>query len=199
MKKAIFLDKDGTLIPDIPYNIDPQLLSLNVFAGQALQRLKKAGFKLIVISNQSGVTKGYFDLASLDKISKRINDLLNPFNATIDQFYYCPHLADGVIPEFSIPCDCRKPKPGLFLQAAAEHDIDLSSSWMIGDILNDCEAGNKAGCRTILLDNGNETEWVLTGSRKPTYFVNDLLQAASMILSFQTGNQMYEPGRMVKG
>jgi D,D-heptose 1,7-bisphosphate phosphatase len=199
VKKAIFLDKDGTLVPDIPYNIDPQLLSLNAFAGPALQLLNNAGFNFFVISNQSGVAKGYFDLAALDKVSKQINDLLYPFNVVIEQFYYCPHLPEGVIPEFSFRCECRKPQSGLFFQAAAEHNIDLSRSWMIGDILNDCEAGNNAGCKNILLDNGNETEWVLSPARKPTHIVKDLLQAASRILLFQTGNQMYEPGRMVEG
>ena len=87
--------------------------------------------------------------------------------------YYCPHYPDGKIQKYKIECDCRKPKPGLILQAAREHDIDLSNSWMIGDILNDVEAGNRAGCKTILLDNGNETEWIWNEIRTPAFIVNN--------------------------
>jgi D-glycero-D-manno-heptose 1,7-bisphosphate phosphatase len=198
LEKAIFLDKDGTLIPDIPYNADPELVSLSPYAGEALQSLQAAGFKLIVISNQSGVAKGYFNLEALRSINQRINFLLEPFDVVIDDFFYCPHFVSGSISEFAYDCDCRKPKPGLILDAANQLDINLSISWMIGDILNDCEAGNRAGCHTILLDNGHETEWLVTEIRQPDYTVQNLLEAASIIHSFETGNNAYESGRMVK-
>ncbi|HSB92870.1 MAG TPA: HAD family hydrolase [Flavitalea sp.] len=198
MEKAIFLDKDGTLIPDIPYNADSGLISLNEFASEALHNLKQAGYKLIVISNQSGIAKGFFPFEALDGINKQINELLRPFNIEIDAFFYCPHFAGGTVPEYSVDCDCRKPKTGLFEKASSVFNIDLSASWMIGDILNDCEAGNAAGCRTILIENGNETEWELTVNREPDFIVTDLLEAASIILSFEIGNQMYEPVRRLK-
>ena len=88
-------------------------------------------------------------------------------------------IPDGTVPEYAIECDCRKPAPGLILQAAAEHDIDLERSWLIGDILNDVEAGRRAGCRTILIDNGNETEWQLSPQRLPHHVAADLLEAAA--------------------
>jgi D-glycero-D-manno-heptose 1,7-bisphosphate phosphatase len=198
LEKAIFLDKDGTLIPDIPYNANPQLVSLSPFAGEALSSLQAEGFKLIVVSNQSGVAKGYFNFNALEGISKKINSLLQPFNVQIDDFFYCPHFADGSVTEFALDCECRKPKPGLLLKAAEKHDINLSTSWMIGDILNDVEAGKLAGCHTILLDNGNETEWLMTESRKPDFIVKNLLEASLIIHSFQVRNQEYESGRMVK-
>jgi D-glycero-D-manno-heptose 1,7-bisphosphate phosphatase len=197
LEKAIFLDKDGTLIPDIPYNVDPRLVSLTAFAGEALKKLNDSGFKLIVISNQSGVAKGYFNMDKLEMISQRINELLEPFDVCINDFFYCPHLIDGAVPEYSFDCECRKPKPGLIIQAARKLAVNLSRSWMIGDILNDCESGNLAGCHTILLENGSETEWILHQNRKPDFIVNNLMEAASIILNYESGNEAYQDGRMV--
>ena len=93
----------------------------------------------------------------------------------------CPHHKDGKIPELSINCDCRKPQPGMLLQAKQELNVDMQSSWMIGDILNDVEAGNRAGCRTIIIKNGNETEWLEGPFRTPTYIAENFLQAANLI------------------
>lgn len=180
--KAVFIDKDGTLIPDIPFNADPLLVTLNAHAGPLLRSLKDAGYLLLVISNQSGVAKGNFELSDLDAVNSKINLLLEAFATGIDAFYYCPHLPDAKLPQFSVECNCRKPKPGLLLQAASDYQVDLRQSWMIGDILNDCEAGNRAGCTTILLDNGNETEWILTDERQPDYKVSDLSEIESIIL-----------------
>ena len=177
----MFIDKDGTLIKDVPYNVKPELIDLQPYASEALHHLQSENFKLIVISNQSGVARGYFKLQDLDVVSETIRQLLKKDAVHIDAFYYCPYYKDGVIAEYSIDADCRKPRPGLLLQAAKEHDIDLSKSWMIGDILNDVEAGNTAGCKTVLVDNGYETEWLLNEKRKPNFIVKDLLQASLAI------------------
>lgn len=181
MNKAVFIDKDGTLIKDVPYNVDPLLITLQPYAEEALSYLQLKGFKLIVISNQSGVARGYFKVEDLDVVSETIRLLLKKSGVYIDAFYYCPHFKDGTIEEYTKDCDCRKPKPGLILQAAKEYNINLSQSWMIGDILNDVEAGRSAGCKTILIDNGNETEWSMHEKRKPHYIVKDLLQASLVI------------------
>lgn len=181
MNKAVFLDKDGTLIPDIPYNVDPEKITLVQGATDALKLLQSQGFLLIVISNQSGVAHGYFDESALNAVSEKLRSLLSS-DIPLHAFYFCPHHPDGIIQQYAMDCQCRKPKPGLILQAAKDHDIDLSRSWMIGDILNDVEAGNRAGCKTILINNGNETEWILNEMRQPTATVNNLTMAADLIL-----------------
>lgn len=182
MNKAIFIDKDGTLIKNVPYNVDPSLVELEDSAARAMQLLKQDGFLLIVISNQSGVAHGYFKPTALDAVKSRIQDLLNSENAAIDAFYFCPHHEAGSVSEYALNCACRKPEPGMILQAAVDFNVDLSSSWMIGDILHDVEAGNKAGCKTILIDNGNETAWITNEMRWPAYIVRNLREAAAVIL-----------------
>lgn len=183
MNKAIFLDKDGTLIVDVPYNVDPARIQLYPDAGPALHRLQISGFKLIVISNQSGVARGYFAEDALDGVITALHHQLTAFGVKLDGFYYCPHHPDGSAAAYAIDCDCRKPQPGLIQRAAREHDIDLSQSWMVGDILNDVEAGNRAGCRTLLIDRGNETEWLTGPFRTPTATVTSLEKMAEYILS----------------
>lgn len=180
--RAVFLDKDGTLIKDVPYNVDPTRITLTPGAAIGLERLYTAGYQLIVITNQSGIARGYFDEAALIAVQERLQQLLAPSGVTFSGFYYCPHHPDGVVAKYAISCTCRKPEPGLLLRAAADHHIDLSQSWFIGDILNDVEAGRRAGCKTILIDNGNETEWQLSALRSPHYQVADLAQAAQIIV-----------------
>ena len=183
MNQAIFLDKDGTLIEDVPNNVDVEKIKLTPGAIEGLQLLSKAGYKLIVITNQSGVARGYFPESALFGVEKKLRQLLREEGIPLAGFYYCPHRPDGLIMEFAIACECRKPAPGLLLRAASEHHIDLLNSWFVGDILNDVEAGRRAGCKTILLDNGNETEWQLSAQRTPHYIVTDLVKAAQQILS----------------
>jgi D-glycero-D-manno-heptose 1,7-bisphosphate phosphatase len=180
--KAIFIDKDGTLIPDIPYNVNPDVITISDEVIQGLQLFKEQGYQLIVISNQSGVARGYFTIDALKDVEKRITSLLAPYKIKIDGFYFCPHHPDGNVAEYAKECDCRKPQPGMILKACEEHTIDASRSWMIGDILNDVEAGNRAGCKTVLLDNGNETEWVSGEFRTPTYLAMTFLKAAQFII-----------------
>ncbi len=178
MSKAIFIDKDGTLIPDIPYNVDPDKITLENNLIEGLVKLKEEGYLLIVISNQSGVERGYFREEALVNVVFKIKTLLTQHSLTLDGFYYCPH--------YTTKCNCRKPEPGLIIRAAKEHNIDLKDSWMIGDILNDVEAGNRAGCKTILIDNGNETEWVKGVYRTPTRICRSVNDAAHFILQKQT-------------
>jgi D-glycero-D-manno-heptose 1,7-bisphosphate phosphatase len=175
--KAVFIDKDGTLIHDVPYNVDPRRVSLTKDAGAALGRMKKAGYQLVVISNQSGIARVLFEEKDLLPVNRQIQQLLAPCGVQIDAFYYCPH---GPHDE----CQCRKPRPGMILQAARERMIDTRNSWMIGDILNDVEAGNRAGCRTIHLNNGNETEWIKGNYREPAYSVWNLTEAADIICHY---------------
>lgn len=180
-RKAIFLDKDGTLIPDVPYNVDPDFISLQNGVVEGLRLLKDHGYIFAVISNQAGVARGYFKVDDLEKVKEKLNLLLNKEGIDIGAYYFCPHHPLGKVLEYSIACNCRKPEPGMILKAARELNIDTPKSWMIGDILNDVEAGNKAGCKTILLDIGNETEWIEGVFRKPTFVAANFLQAARFI------------------
>src|SRR5687767_8859310 len=161
MKKAVFIDKDGTLIPDLPYNVDTSLITLQEGAVEGLKLLQSAGFLLIIISNQAGVAYGYFKEADVLSVEEKLKELLSPEGVSLDGFFYCPHHPEGKVEAYSIKCSCRKPEAGMILKAAETFSIDLSRSWMIGDILNDVEAGHNAGCRSILIDNGNETEWIM--------------------------------------
>ncbi|MEJ7737498.1 MAG: HAD family hydrolase [Chitinophagaceae bacterium] len=183
MNKAVFIDKDGTLIHDIPYNVNPSLISLQEGALDGLQLLKANGFLLVVITNQAGIAHGYFQEKALEAVQEKIRQLLKPRGVHLSGFYYCPHHPLGKSREYAIECDCRKPGTGMILEAADHLDIDLSRSWMIGDILHDIEAGNKAGCHTILINNGNETEWIMNEYRKPHYMADNIRQAADFILN----------------
>ena len=184
--KAIFIDKDGTLIPDIPYNVNPDIISINDEVIQGLQLLQDEGYQLIVISNQSGVARGYFSLDALQGVERKIKEILAHHQIKITDFYFCPHHPEGTVAEFAIDCECRKPQPGMILQACKQHNVDASRSWMIGDILNDVEAGNRAGCKTVLVDNGNETEWLCGEFRTPTYLAMNFLKATQFIIEHST-------------
>jgi histidinol-phosphate phosphatase family protein len=184
--RAVFLDKDGTLVDDVPYNVDPAKVRLAAGAVDGLRHLQQQGFRLFVVTNQSGVAHGRFDEAALMPLFAHIRALLAPHGIAIDDFYHCPHSTIGTVARYTLACSCRKPLPGMLLQAAAEHDIDLSASWMIGDILHDIECGRRAGCRTVLIDNGNETEWQWSDLRTPHLSAPDLRIAAAMIHRFDS-------------
>lgn len=151
-----------------------------------MQLLHVAGYKLFIITNQSGVARGYFSESAIALVECHLREVLRTANVPISGFYYCPHHPQGEIADYAIDCDCRKPQPGLLKRAATEHAIDLSQSWFIGDILHDVEAGRLANCRTILIDNGNETEWQLSPQRLPHHVVTDLQEAARVILAIDS-------------
>jgi histidinol-phosphate phosphatase family protein len=137
---------------------------------------------VVVVSNQSGVARGHFNEEALVPLADRLRSLVTAEGAIMLDFRYCPHLRDGLIGRYAVDCDCRKPKSGLLLAAASAHGLDLAASWMVGDILDDVEAGKAAGCQTILLCNGHETEWRMNEERRPDYLAGDLNEAADIIL-----------------
>ncbi|HEX8399008.1 MAG TPA: HAD family hydrolase [Pyrinomonadaceae bacterium] len=169
--RAVFFDKDGTLVKDIPYNVNPDLIVLNEGAAETLRKLKKAGFKIFIVSNQSGIARGFFEEKDLTAVWEKLDELCE---IEFDGFYFCPHFPDGKIPEYSFLCDCRKPEAGMILRAADEHNLDLQNSWIVGDSPKDAEAGRLAGCQTILL--GDETN-------NSDYTVQNLKEAAQIILN----------------
>ena len=184
-RRAVFLDKDGTLVPDIPYNCEPSRMSLTPGTGEALRQLASEGFQLVVVSNQSGVARGMFPQSALAPVARRLEQLCADEGVELAGIYFCTHLPEAPVAQYRVACGCRKPLPGLLLKAARELDLDLRRSWMVGDILNDVEAGNAAGCRTVLLDNGNETEWQVDRERMPHHIVHDLREAAAVVTAVE--------------
>ncbi|HJW56765.1 MAG TPA: HAD family hydrolase [Burkholderiaceae bacterium] len=181
--RAIFLDKDGTLVEDVPYNVNPERVVLCPHAVDGLRLLQQQGYALIVISNQAGVAKGYFSETDLLQLQRHLTLLLQEHDIALSGLYYCPHSPDGSIAPYARHCRCRKPMPGMIIKAAREHDIETARSWMIGDILDDVEAGHRAGCKAVLIDNGNETEWKHGQFRTPDLVVRDLHAAAAAIVA----------------
>jgi D-glycero-D-manno-heptose 1,7-bisphosphate phosphatase len=181
-RPAVFLDKDGTVVENVPFNVDPARIRLAPGAADGLRRLHESGYALFVITNQGGVALGHFEEAALAGVQAQLESLVQAGGAELAGMYYCPHHPDGVVAGYTRLCVCRKPAPGLLQRAAQEHGIDLASSWMVGDILDDVEAGNRAGCRTVLIDNGNETVWLQGEHRHPLHRASDLSAAADLIL-----------------
>ncbi len=187
--KAIFLEKDGTLVEDLPRHleprmklcVEPRLIRLGSGTGPALRLLARLDYRFFVISHQPGIAHGRFPESTMEAVGDRLTDLLFRENLTLEGFYYCPHDPLGTVAPYAIECHCRKPQPGLLLKASFEHMIDLRASWVIGDVLHDVEAGNRAGCRTVLLDNGKESEWRVGPRRIPTRMAPDLYAAAVLI------------------
>ncbi|HEY8520959.1 MAG TPA: HAD family hydrolase [Gammaproteobacteria bacterium] len=185
LRPAVFFDKDGTLIEDVPYNVAVDRVRLAPGAERALPALARAGFALVVVSNQSGVARGFFAEADVRAVGRRLAALFAELGARLDGFYWCPHHPEGAVPRYRRECACRKPRPGLLLRAAGDLGLDLRASWLVGDILDDIEAGRRAGCRTVLLDIGNETEWRVDARRLPHHVVADLAWAAGVILAHE--------------
>jgi D-glycero-D-manno-heptose 1,7-bisphosphate phosphatase len=151
-EKAIFLDRDNTLIDDPGYINDPNQVKLLDGVPESLIQLKKLGYKLIVVTNQSAVAHGIVTEKVLGEIHNRLKQLLADKNAFLDKIYYCPYHPEGVVPKYRKESNSRKPGHGMFLKAAEEMDIDLEQSWCIGNSSRDIEAGLRAGCKTILID-----------------------------------------------
>ena len=149
--RAIFLDRDNTLIEDPGYINHPDQVRLIHGAAKALIEFKSMGYRLIVVTNQSGVARGILTENVLNDIHERLNLLLSNKGAQLDAIYYCPYHPDGIIPKYMMESEYRKPNPGMILKAARELDIDLSGSWVIGNSPRDIEAGKRANCRTILV------------------------------------------------
>lgn len=187
---AVFLDRDNTLIEDPGYINDPAAVRLLPGAGEALRRIRAAGYRAVVVTNQSGVARGRITEGQLVAVHARLRELLGAEGAELDAIYHCPYLdgPEAVVAAYRRDSDLRKPRPGMLLLAARELGLDLARSWMVGDSARDVEAGRAAGCRTILI-RGHEAQAAARGQAasggtvRADYFARDLVAAADYITS----------------
>lgn len=145
LNRAFFLDRDGTINVDSGYVGNPDALELLPGAAAAVRKMNDAGYLVIVITNQSGVARGYFGMEDVEKVHIRLNEMLQAHGAHIDAFYCCPHLPNGSVKEFSLACDCRKPQLGLFKRAIQDFDLDPTECFACGDKLRDVENLDQLG------------------------------------------------------
>ncbi len=173
-RRAVFLDRDGVLIEDVGYLSGPEQMEVLPGVAEALKALRRAGFLLIVATNQSAIARGWLTERELRRIHRRLQQKLRRQGVELDGIYWCPHLPNGSVEAYARECDCRKPRPGLLEVAAREHGINLASSYMVGDSPRDAEAGKRAGCYAILV--GEEPCACADG------LAEDLKGAAALIL-----------------
>lgn len=181
-RAAVFLDRDGTI--NVEKNYLHKIADFEFIPGaqKAIKKLKDAGYLVIVVSNQAGVARGYFDEAAVEELHQYIQAELLAFGTSIDAFYYCPHHPDEGLGAYKVQCDCRKGNPGMLLQAAREHAVDLQRSCMVGDKLADIEAGQRAGCQSILVLTGYGEKTALNPAAEDVEKCPSIVFAAKLIL-----------------
>lgn len=153
--RAVFLDRDGVLIRDVGLLVRPDQVEILPGVPAALLRLHAAGFRLLVVSNQPVVARGLIQERDVEEIHRvLVSRLVEEGGARLDGFYFCPHHPNASLPDYREACDCRKPRPGLLIRAAREHDLDLARCFLVGDRTSDVAAGARASCRTVLVETG---------------------------------------------
>lgn len=177
LNKVCFLDKDGTLVVDEPFNVDIAKVKFMPKVFEALKMIQDVGLGFVIVTNQSGLARGLFRGSDLFRLFGFLKKEFKAHGLNLMGVQYCPHEPK------TCSCLCRKPSPGLFFEAAKRYLLDLSKSWMLGDILDDVEAGHRAGCRSVLVHANSETEWDLSGQRIPHFTATSILQAAEYIRS----------------
>ena len=179
MSRAVFLDRDGTIVEDTGYLHEPAKVKLIPGAPEAIRRLNEAGFLVVVVSNQSGIARGLYTAAEYAAVQRRVNELLLTHEARIDAAYFCPHH-----PEFTGPCECRKPGPKLFREAEAALDIDFTESWWVGDRLSDVEPARRLGVPggAILVQTGDGKLYEKQARSTDVMVVADVARAVDEIL-----------------
>lgn len=183
MKKrpAIFLDRDGVIIEEVNYLSHPDQIQLIPGSAEAISLLNQLHIPVVVVSNQAGVARGFFEEPAILKVHQRLKELLAVKNAHWDAIFYCPHHPDGNIPRYSVPCACRKPEPGMLVQAARILNLTFTNSWLIGDNITDIQAGLSVGCNTILVETGHGKQFFAEAPKQAT-LKKDLAEAVKFIL-----------------
>ncbi|MBI4889277.1 MAG: HAD family hydrolase [Acidobacteria bacterium] len=181
---AVFLDRDGVIIEDIGYLGDPALIRFIPGAPAAIRRLNERAVKVIVVTNQAGVARGYYPESAIAAVHRRISELLAAESAHVDAFFYCPHHPRHGLPPYRQECACRKPQPGMILQGAAQFGADLARSVLIGDKHSDILAAHNAGTRSILVMTGyGRAHWSnWSDPVKPDFIAEDLPSAVDLVI-----------------
>ncbi len=183
LRRAIFLAENGIVAPgDASGDRDGRGLRLRPGVGPGLRLLRDAGFVFHLIGNRPCVARGDRDEEVLRADAQRLGELLEDEGVALTGCSFCPHDPHGVRRDYAVDCLCRLPRPGLLQRAAREHGFDVARSWLIGDSLDEIEAGVRAGCRTVLLDDGREREWLLSELRLPHHVAEGLGEAALLVL-----------------
>jgi len=186
MNRAVFLDRDGTVTEEVGYLTSLDMLRLIRGAGAAIKRLNEAGYKVVLVTNQSGVARGYFPESLVDDAHELLRRMLMKDGALLDGIYYCPHHPTAGKAQYTIVCDCRKPETGLLDRAARDLAIDLTQSFMVGDKWSDVELGHRAGMRSILVRTGFSPDD--PGNKRPAHVgdpdltAHDLAEAVQWIV-----------------
>ena len=186
LNKALFLDRDGTINIENGHIANPDEMELIECAGDAIKKINKSKFLAICITNQPVIARGECTFEGLDEIHNKMEFELGKCNSYLDDIYFCPHHQDsgfeGEIPELKINCNCRKPKPGMLIEAKIEHNIDLTESWFIGDSISDIEAANRINCKSVLISNPDTYENSTDPIKEPTNVQPDIESAVNYIL-----------------
>lgn len=193
--KAVFMDRDGTITEEVGYVNHPSRLKLFEWTIPAIQQLNRAGLKAVVITNQAGVARGYFSEALVKEVHELLSEKLRSADAYVDAIYYCPHHPSAGVPPYRADCRCRKPLPGMLEQAARDLDIDLASSYMVGDRYGDIELANNVGARSVFVKTGyglgeytyQKGMWNL----QPDHVAEDLLGAVGWIIHRETESPIH--------
>lgn len=185
-RKAIFLDRDGTINIENGHIANPDEMELIECAGDSIKKINKSKFLAICITNQPVIARGECTFEGLDEIHNKMEFELGKCNSYLDDIYFCPHHQDsgfeGEIPELKINCNCRKPKPGMLIEAKIEHNINLTKSWFIGDSISDIEAANRINCKSVLISNPDTYENSTDPIKEPTNVQPDIESAVNYIL-----------------
>jgi D-glycero-D-manno-heptose 1,7-bisphosphate phosphatase len=185
-RPAVFIDRDGTISEEVGYINHPSRFSLFPYSAEAIKHLNHNNWLAIVITNQAGVARGYFSEDVIATVHERLNHSLDEKNAHLDAIYYCAHHPSVGEPPYRHDCDCRKPKPGLINRAAADFEIDLTKSWMVGDRYSDVDMAHNAGLRSAFVLSGyGRGEWEYqreSWTLRPDLVCENLLEAVRTIV-----------------
>ncbi|MFC1637461.1 D-glycero-beta-D-manno-heptose 1,7-bisphosphate 7-phosphatase [Candidatus Margulisiibacteriota bacterium] len=182
MNKAVFLDRDGTIVEDVGYMNSPKQLEFIPGSIKAIKKLNEAGYKVVVITNQAGVARGLITEDMLQTIDKTLHKWILSGGAHLDGIYYCPHHPDHGVYPYKQVCECRKPHPGLIKRAHRDLDIDPAQSFMIGDKATDVEAGKRAGTKTVFVRSGRGQAEEKKINGKPDHITENLAEAVDWLL-----------------